>query len=109
MFIGGIARDNDGNIYLSDAKLGLIKKFSPTYQLLQTWGGLGTGDGQFGTVGFQPAVRWQNWSHVGAGGMCFNAAQELVVAEQTDIIHLEIQALLLEYLLNFIYTFKEKI
>ncbi len=84
VFAGGITRDNDGNIYLSDAKLGLIKKYSPTYQLLQTWGGLGTGNGQFGTTAFQPAVRFQKWFHVGAGGMCFTAAQELVVCDPAN-------------------------
>lgn len=84
MFIGGGAIDADGNIYISDAKLGLIKKFSPTYQLLQTWGGLGTGDGQFGTISFQDAVRFRDWSHIGAGGLCFTAAQELVVCDPAN-------------------------
>ena len=84
IFAGGITSDQDGNIYLSDAKLGLIKKFSPTYQLLQTWGGLGTGDGQFGTISFQDAVRFRNWSHIGAGGLCFTAAQELVVCDPAN-------------------------
>ena len=84
MFIGGAASDADGNVYLSDAKLGLIKKFSPTYQLLQTWGGLGTGDGQFGTIPFQDAVRFPDWSPVGAGGLCFTADQELVVCDPAN-------------------------
>jgi hypothetical protein len=84
IFAGGITSDQDGNIYLSDAKLGLIKKFSPAYQLLQTWGGLGSGDGQFGTVSFQDAVRFRNWSHIGAGGLCFTAAQELVVCDPAN-------------------------
>lgn len=84
IFAGGIASDNDGNIYVSDAKLGLIKKFSPSFQLLQTWGGLGTGDGQFGTISFQPTVRFKNWFHIGASGMCFTAAQELVVCDPAN-------------------------
>jgi len=46
--VSAIAQDVDGNIYVSDPEGGTIKKYTPSYELLESWGGWGSGDGQFG-------------------------------------------------------------
>ena len=43
----GAAQDADGNIYISDSHTKFIYKYSPNGNLLMTFGGPGTGDGQF--------------------------------------------------------------
>jgi DNA-binding beta-propeller fold protein YncE len=43
----GIAVDGSGAVYVADTNNNRIQKFDPNGQLLRTWGGAGSGDGQF--------------------------------------------------------------
>src|SRR4051794_19970030 len=43
----GMAADTDGNLYVADAGTHKVLKLAPDGSLLATWGGRGTGPGQF--------------------------------------------------------------
>jgi hypothetical protein len=76
--VTAIAQDVDGNIYISDPEGGTIKKYTPSYELLETWGGWGSGDGQFGQRSSATS------STLGPQGLCFDAGQNLVACDPVN-------------------------
>jgi tripartite motif-containing protein 71 len=46
-FTSGLASAPDGNIFAATSNDGMVRKFSPTGTLLDSWGGYGTGNGEF--------------------------------------------------------------
>jgi hypothetical protein len=50
-YLSGLASDPEGNIYAFDGFLGTVSKFTSTGTAAESWGGIGTGDGQFGYSG----------------------------------------------------------
>ena len=76
--VSAIAQDVDGNIYISDPEGGTIKKYTPSYELLESWGGWGSGDGQFGQQSSAAS------SALGPQGLCFDAAQNLIACDPVN-------------------------